>query len=121
MNTGSLLSQKHVVVVLGPGGVGKTTCSAALAVAGARLGLRTVVITVDPARRLADALGIDELHNEPTLVSAQVGELWAMMLDQQQTFDDLVRSNASSTPQAQTILDNSFYRNISGVLSGTQE
>ncbi|MFV1991833.1 MAG: ArsA family ATPase [Acidimicrobiales bacterium] len=125
MSAEELLKKSHVLVVLGPGGVGKTTCSAALGVSASRLGLRTVVITVDPAKRLADALGIGSLENEPTLIDDNgdegKGELWAMMLDQQQTFDDLVRNTAATQAQAQSILGNNFYRNISGVLSGTQE
>ncbi len=121
MSPAELLKRSHVVVVLGPGGVGKTTCSAAVGLAASRLGLRTVVITVDPAKRLADALGIDSLENEPTLIESGEGELWAMMLDQQQTFDDLVRTTAANKEQAESILSNNFYRNIAGVLSGTQE
>ncbi len=121
MSAEELLKKSHVLVVLGPGGVGKTTCSAALGVSASRLGLRAIVITVDPAKRLADALGISTLENEPTLIDDDEGELWAMMLDQQQTFDDLVRNTANTEAQAQTILGNNFYRNISGVLSGTQE
>lgn len=116
------LRDRHVVVVLGAGGVGKTTCSAALGLAAAKAGLSTVVVTVDPAKRLADALGIEHLDNEPRQIEgAGEGRLWAMMLDQQQTFDDLVRRTARSESQAMTILNNRFYLNISGVLSGTQE
>jgi len=116
----------HVVVCVGPGGVGKTTTAAALALRGARAGLRACVVTIDPARRLADALGIGEVGNEPHRVEAPSGseipgELWAVMLDAQSTFDDLVSRYATGPGQATTILANPVYQNISAALSGTQE
>ena len=116
----------HVVVCVGPGGVGKTTAAAALALRGARAGLRACVVTIDPARRLADALGIGEVGNEPHKVepspgSEVPGELWAVMLDAQSTFDDLVSRYATGPDQATTILANPVYQNISAALSGTQE
>jgi anion-transporting ArsA/GET3 family ATPase len=116
----------HVIVCVGPGGVGKTTTAAALALRGARAGLRACVVTIDPARRLADALGIGEVGNEPHKVetppgSQMSGELWAVMLDAQTTFDDLVSRYATGPDQAATILANPVYRNISAALSGTQE
>ena len=116
----------HVVVCVGPGGVGKTTTAAALALRGARAGLRACVVTIDPARRLADALGIGEVGNEPHRVEAPPGsevpgELWAVMLDAQSTFDDLVSRYATGPDQATTILANPVYQNISAALSGTQE
>jgi len=115
-----------VVVCVGPGGVGKTTIAAALALQAARRGERACVVTIDPARRLADALGISRLGNEPHLVSPDGGEgwpgqLWAVMLDAQSTFDDLVGRYANSPSQAQAILSNPVYRNLSRALSGTQE
>lgn len=123
---GELLDRSEVVLAGGPGGVGKTTTAAALAVAAAKRGRRVVVVTVDPARRLADALGISELGNEPRLVLPPDGERWAgslsaLMLDTASTFDALVRSQAPSAEQAEVILANPMYRNISGALSGTQE
>jgi anion-transporting ArsA/GET3 family ATPase len=117
----------RVVVCVGPGGVGKTTTAAALALRGACAGLRACVVTIDPARRLADALGITDVGNEPHLVPAPggqapwSGQLWAVMLDAQSTFDDLVDRYATSADQAQAIMANPVYRNISGALSGTQE
>jgi len=116
----------HVIVCVGPGGVGKTTTAAALALRGARAGLKACVVTIDPARRLADALGIGEVGNEPHRVEAppgsqMSGELWAVMLDAQTTFDDLVSRYATGPDQAATILANPVYRNISAALSGTQE
>ncbi len=116
----------HVIVCVGPGGVGKTTTAAALALRGARAGLRACVVTIDPARRLADALGIGEVGNEPHRVEAppvsqMSGELWAVMLDAQTTFDDLVSRYATGPDQAATILANPVDQNISAALSGTQE
>ena len=112
----------RVVVCCGPGGVGKTTVSAALAVHGAAIGRRSVVVTVDPARRLADALGVDTLPDTPHRIQGDwPGELWALMLDPKSTFDALVRKYAPRPEQAEAILANRFYRNIAGALSGTQE
>ena len=117
-----LIASSKVMVCTGSGGVGKTTVAAAIALGAAREGRSAVVVTIDPAKRLADALGLDRLDNEPAQVDGNYsGELWAMMLDTKTTFDDLVRANALSEEQAQVILDNTFYRNISGALSGTQE
>lgn len=117
----------RVVVCIGPGGVGKTTTAAALALQGARAGLRACVVTIDPARRLADALGTGDVGNEPHRVLPPAGsgpwpgQLWAVMLDAQSTFDDLVGRYATSPDQAQAILANPVYRNLSGAMSGTQE
>lgn len=117
----------NVVVCLGPGGVGKTTTAAAMALMGARQGLVTCVVTVDPARRLADALGVSQLGNEPHLVvppegdGCWEGELWAVMLDAQGTFDHLVDTYATDAEQAKAIFANPVYRNMSSSLSGTQE
>jgi len=102
--------------------VGKTTVAASVAVEGARRGRRTVVLTIDPAKRLADALGLDDLTDTPRLIDGDwPGELWALMLDPRSTFDALVVTYAPDTDQAATILANRFYRNIAGALSGTQE
>ena len=96
----------------------------------ARGGAGTCVVTIDPARRLADALGIEHLTNDPTEIDRELwagpgtpagGRLSALMLDTKSTFDLLVTRNASSPEQAQRILDNTFYRNVSGALGGTQE
>jgi len=118
----ALVATRRVVICCGTGGVGKTTIAAVVALEGARQGRRAVVVTIDPAKRLADALGLKGLTNDPSLIIEQgTGELWAMMLDTKGTFDALVSKYARSSRQAATILENRFYRNISGALSGTQE
>jgi anion-transporting ArsA/GET3 family ATPase len=113
-----------VIVCCGSGGVGKTTTAAALAVRAAERGRRTVVLTIDPARRLAQSLGLRELGNQPRPVQVDgfepKGELSAMMLDMRRTFDDMVL-NTAGPERAQQILANPFYRTISTSFSGTQE
>jgi anion-transporting ArsA/GET3 family ATPase len=110
-----------VLVCCGSGGVGKTTTSAALAVRAAEHGRRAVVLTIDPAKRLAQALGLERLANEPGRVEAVgPGELHAMMLDMRRTFDEMVQAHA--TPErAAAIMANPFYQTISSSFSGTQE
>jgi anion-transporting ArsA/GET3 family ATPase len=120
----SMLRDAKVIVTAGTGGVGKTTMAAAIGVAQARHGRRCVVITIDPAKRLAEALGLERLTNDPTRVAVDEvqrgGELWAAMLDTKATFDDVVTREATPD-KAEQILANRFYANISGALSGTQE
>lgn len=112
------------VVCCGSGGVGKTTTAAALAVRAAERGRKTVVLTIDPARRLAQALGMRELDNQPRQVELEgfepAGALNAMMLDMRRTFDDMVLAHAGPE-RAQQILENPFYQTISTSFSGTQE
>jgi anion-transporting ArsA/GET3 family ATPase len=119
-----------LIVTCGPGGVGKTTTAAALGVAAARAGRKVVVVTVDPARRLADALGLEEgaaadqphrVTDVPGVDGSSAGELWALMLDAASTFDRLVREQTANPKQADAILLNPVYRAISGSLSGAQE
>ncbi|MFN0089562.1 MAG: ArsA family ATPase [Acidimicrobiales bacterium] len=118
----ALLQRCATVACLGAGGVGKTTVAAALAVRAAQLGRRAAVVTIDPARRLADALGAGALGNAPRLVAGDwPGELWAVMLDTKATFDELVARHAADADQAARILANRFYRNVSEALAGTQE
>jgi anion-transporting ArsA/GET3 family ATPase len=112
----------RIVVCCGAGGVGKTTTSAALALAAAEAGRTVVVLTIDPARRLAQSLGLVELDNEPRRVETPGvdGELHAMMLDMKRTFDDVVVAH-SAPDRAQQILDNPFYQALSSSFAGTQE
>ena len=117
-----LVVERSIVVCCGSGGVGKTTVAAAFGLEAARRERRACVVTIDPARRLANALGVDELANTPRRIDGPwPGELWALMLDPKGTFDDLVRRYASSPEQADGILANRLYRNLTGALSGTQE
>ena len=119
-----VLQGADVVVCCGSGGVGKTTVAAANRLAAARDGRRVVVVTIDPARRLADALGLPGgLTGEPQPIALPDadGELWAMMLDTPAMFERVVRRNATTDEQATRIVQNRFYRNMSDALSGTQE
>lgn len=121
-----IVGDSRVVVVAGSGGVGKTTVSAAIAVRAAVGGRRVAVVTIDPAKRLADALGFGAdgaIGNDPVRIPLEgaAGELWALMLDTRTTFDALVDRYSPSREQAERIRSNLFYRNISGALSGTQE
>lgn len=125
-----IINEKKIIVCAGAGGVGKTTTAAAIALEAAIEGKKTVVLTIDPARRLASSLGLKELSNEPTRVPARKfkalgaepkGELYALMLDTKTTFDKVVVQYAPTEEQAERIIANRFYRNISGTLSGTQE
>jgi anion-transporting ArsA/GET3 family ATPase len=117
-----LVAKRSVVVCCGSGGVGKTTVSATFALAAARAGRRACVVTVDPARRLADALGVQSLPNTPSEVQGDwPGHLSALMLDSKGTFDDLVQRYARTPEQAESILANRLYQNLAGALSGTQE
>lgn len=118
----TLVAERAVIVCAGAGGVGKTTTAAALATHAAQLGRRAVVVTIDPAKRLADALGLDGLGNVAHRIEGDwPGELHALMLDTKATFDELVTRYASGPAQTERILANRFYRNISHALSGTQE
>jgi anion-transporting ArsA/GET3 family ATPase len=117
-----LVEDASVLICCGSGGVGKTTTAAVLAMEAAKRGRRAAVVTIDPARRLANAMGLEGLSNEPSKVEGDwPGELWALMLDTKSTFDALVARHAGDDAQAQRILSNRFYQNISGALSGTQE
>ncbi len=122
MTLDEIVAGSSIVLCCGTGGVGKTTIAASIALHGAQKGRRCVVVTIDPAKRLADALGLEGLTNAPSEIDGDwPGQLWAMMLDTKTTFDELVARNASDPAQAQRIYGNRFYRNISGRLSGTQE
>jgi len=117
-----LVGTAEVIICTGSGGVGKTTVAAVLAMEGARQGRKTAVVTIDPAKRLADALGLEGLTNEPGRIEGDwPGELYALMLDTKSTFDALVTKYAADEAQAERILGNRFYTNISSALSATQE
>ena len=113
----------RIIVACGTGGVGKTTVAAAMGLVAARQGRRVVVLTIDPARRLTDAIGVsDTIGNEPVRVPLDVpGEMWVSMLDVRETFDGLVRDTASTPARATEVLENSFYKSLSQSLSGTRD
>jgi len=122
--------ERRIVVCVGCGGVGKTTIAAATALAAARAGRRTLVLTIDPARRLADALGLDELGNEPQPLSREAlralgvpegGSLSALMLDMKRTFDELVERFAEDAESRDRILSNRIYQHVSDALAGSVE
>jgi anion-transporting ArsA/GET3 family ATPase len=111
----------RVIVTCGSGGVGKTTTAAAMALLGAEAGRRTVVLTIDPARRLAQSMGLTELDNTPREVKGvENGQLFAMMLDMKRTFDEVV-SEHSTPERAEAIFANPFYQSLSSSFAGTQE
>jgi anion-transporting ArsA/GET3 family ATPase len=126
-----LIDTRSVIICCGSGGVGKTTTAAVIALEGARRGRNACVVTIDPARRLADALGLERLSDTASEIdrsrwngsstTVPGGKLSALMLDTKSTFDSLVVRNAPDPAQAERILANSFYRNVSGALGGTQE
>ncbi len=128
---GRLAARNPIIVCCGSGGVGKTTTAAVLALAGARQGRDAVVVTIDPAKRLANALGLDALSDTVHEIDRALwdldgtapegGRLSAAMLDTKSTFDHLVLKYSADAAQGQRILENRFYRNISGALAGTQE
>jgi anion-transporting ArsA/GET3 family ATPase len=125
-----LLDHKKVLLCVGSGGVGKTTTSAALALAAARTGKRVICLTIDPAKRLANSLGLERMTQEETIVNPAIfqaagvevsGSLTVMMLDTKRTFDDIVRKHASSEKARDAILQNKIYEYVSTSLAGTQE
>ncbi|HEV7209686.1 MAG TPA: ArsA-related P-loop ATPase [Mycobacteriales bacterium] len=116
----AMLRTAKVIVCCGSGGVGKTTTAAALALRAAEQGRRTVVLTIDPARRLAQSMGLTELGNVPAAVKGVDGILDAMMLDMKRTFDEIVLDH-SDPVRAKQILANPFYQSLSSSFAGTQE
>jgi len=126
-----ILAQKRILVCAGPGGVGKTTTAAALALGAARRGRKALVLTIDPAKRLANSLGLSELGHDIQRVPDEMlrssgelvdgGELHAMMLDQKRAFDEIVTRYASNPEAVKRILSNPVYAQISGSLAGSQE
>jgi anion-transporting ArsA/GET3 family ATPase len=116
------LARKEVCICCGSGGVGKTTTSAAIALGMAARGKKVVVLTIDPAKRLANSLGLPELGNEERRVKADVdGELWAMMLDPKRTFDDIVEWHAPDERTRDAVLSNRIYQELSNAVAGSQE
>jgi anion-transporting ArsA/GET3 family ATPase len=127
---GDILEGKDICICAGSGGVGKTTTSAAIALGMASRGLKVCVLTIDPAKRLADSLGLKELGNEARQVDPKLfaeqgveveGELWAMMLDAKATFDELVARQAPDEESRDRVLNNRIYQQISSALAGSQE
>src|SRR5260221_11741354 len=125
-----ILEGKDICICAGSGGVGKTTTSAAIATGMAARGLRVCVLTIDPAKRLADSLGLRELGNEASQVDPALfeeqgvemkGELWAMMLDAKATFDELIARQAPDEESRDRVLENRIYQQISNALAGSQE
>jgi len=125
-----LVMTRRVLVTVGAGGVGKTTTAAALGVAAASRGRRVLCLTIDPARRLAEALGLERMSGDeqaiaPALFEAvdlpMTGSLTAMMLDTKRTFDELVLKYSSSPEHAKRLMDNQLYQYVSTSLAGTQE
>jgi len=126
----SLLDGKRIVICAGSGGVGKTTTAAALGLGMAERGLRVAVVTIDPARRLATSLGLEELGNEPRRVDPERlasrgvradGELWAMMLDAKRTFDTLIERLAPDARTRDEVFANRIYQQLSNAVAGSQE
>ena len=125
-----LIRERHVLITVGAGGVGKTTTAAALALAAAREGRKVLCLTIDPARRLAQSLGIEEMGAEAVDVDPAIfaaagvevrGSLTAAMLDTKRTFDDLIVKHSSSKAKAERLLNNKLYKYVSASLAGTQE
>ncbi|GAC1317869.1 MAG: ArsA family ATPase [Thermoleophilaceae bacterium] len=130
MTIPELLESKRICICAGAGGVGKTTTSAAIAMGMASRGLRVAVLTIDPAKRLATSLGMEELGNEarqvaPERFAAQGlemrGELWAMMLDAKRTWDELIERNAPDEATRDRVLSNRIYQELSNALAGSTE
>ena len=124
------IDDREIVICVGSGGVGKTTTSAVLGLQAAISGRRVLVLTIDPARRLANSLGIDAIGSERQQIPLEQfrqlgiepeGEMWAMMLDMKEAFDDLVQRDAPDEETRREILNNRFYHYFSTSLAGTQE
>jgi len=124
-----IVASHEILVCVGSGGVGKTTSSAVIALHAALSGRKVLVLTIDPARRLANSLGLEGIDNEETRIDLKTlfpkeltdgGELWAMMLDMKQSFDSVVKRNLEGET-AERILSNRIYQSFSSSLSGTHE
>jgi anion-transporting ArsA/GET3 family ATPase len=130
VNVSELLEGKRVCICGGSGGVGKTTTAAAIAMGEAAAGRKVAVVTIDPAKRLANSLGLTQLDNEPRLVDPALfeqagiemeGELWAMMLDPKRTFDEVIERLAPDAKTRDEVLGNRIYQELSSAVAGSQE
>jgi anion-transporting ArsA/GET3 family ATPase len=130
MSISELLENKRIVICAGAGGVGKTTTSAAIAMGMAARGLKVAVLTIDPAKRLANSLGLPELGNEERMVDPERfaeaglemrGELWAMMLDAKRTWDEVIERHASDEKTRDAVFDNRIYQELSNAVAGSTE
>jgi anion-transporting ArsA/GET3 family ATPase len=123
MKLNKIFDDKQIIICCGSGGVGKTTTAAAIALEAASRGKKVIVLTIDPAKRLATAMGIDALGNVPKEIPLPKGSgsLFAMMLDTKRTFDRLIERYADSPAARQSILNNQLYQNMSNMIAGSQE
>ncbi|HEY2600637.1 MAG TPA: ArsA-related P-loop ATPase [Thermoleophilaceae bacterium] len=123
MSVARMIDRKEIVICAGAGGVGKTTTAAAIALGMAARGLKVGVLTIDPARRLANSLGLPELANVEHRVEGIPGhgELWAMHLDPKRTFDELIEKHASDERTRDAVLTNRIYQELSNAVAGSQE
>jgi anion-transporting ArsA/GET3 family ATPase len=131
MSVPDLIGSLRLLICVGSGGVGKTTTAAAIGLQAASQGRKVLVLTIDPARRLANSLCLNRFGNDETRIDlaglgmaeaeARGGQLWAMMLDNQQTFDDLIKQIAPNTEARDRILENRIYRATADNISGSQE
>jgi anion-transporting ArsA/GET3 family ATPase len=130
VNVADALVDKRICICGGSGGVGKTTTSAAIAMGAAAAGQKVAVVTIDPAKRLATSLGLEELGNEPRMIDPErftehglefKGELWAMMLDAKRTFDDLIERLSPDEKSRDEVLGNRIYQELSSAVAGSQE
>lgn len=128
--TGSLepvIRSKKILIICGSGGVGKTTAAAAIAMQGAMIGKKAIVLTIDPARRLATSMGLESLTDEPMRIqtdhfpASPLGSLDAMMLNTKRTFDRIIEKYAPSQEVAERILENRLYKHMSNMIAGSQE
>ncbi len=129
-NLETLLQKKKVIICCGSGGVGKTTTAAALALRAAIEGYKTLVLTIDPAKRLANSLGIQDIDYHEREIAPEIflqagitikGSLYAMMLDTKRTFDDIIRKYSADAERAEAVLNNKLYQHLSNMMAGSQE
>lgn len=130
MNLENLIEKKRLIICCGSGGVGKTTMAAALALKATLMGKTVVVLTIDPARRLANSLGLKNLGNEEKEIPFSEfekanlkpkGKMFALMMDTKRTFDKIIEKYAPSEESKQAIFNNTLYQHLSGMIAGSQE